>query len=131
MYYCFGCKAGGTVIQFVMEAEHMDFGEAVRYLADKVHMPLPKQVDAAREAQERSRRETILALNRKAALWFHERLYAPEGARALAYLHGRGLDDAAILQDEYAVAVHDGGQAMGYDDGRTALCDASERLLDQ
>lgn len=96
MYYCFGCKAGGTVIQFVMEAEHMDFGEAVRYLADKVHMPLPKQVDAAREAQERSRRETILALNRKAALWFHERLYAPEGARALAYLHGRGLDDAAI-----------------------------------
>lgn len=90
MYYCFGCKAGGTVIQFVMEAEHMDFGEAVRYLADKVHMPLPKQVDAAREAQERSRRETILALNRKAALWFHERLYAPEGARALAYLHGRG-----------------------------------------
>ena len=45
MYYCFGCKAGGNVIQFVMEMEKMTFPEAVTYLADQLHMPVPEMRD--------------------------------------------------------------------------------------
>lgn len=41
MYYCFGCKAGGSVIQFVMDMEHVEFVDAVKHLAEQVHMELP------------------------------------------------------------------------------------------
>ncbi len=96
LYYCFGCKAGGTVIQFVMDAERMEFSEAVRYLADKLHVPLPETAHDADERKKRTIRERIYELNRKAAQFFHQTLYAPEGEKALSYLHGRGLDDPAI-----------------------------------
>ena len=42
LYYCFGCKAGGNVVQFVMEMERCSFIEAVKLLADRMHMPLPE-----------------------------------------------------------------------------------------
>ncbi|NLC40747.1 MAG: hypothetical protein GX763_07515 [Clostridiaceae bacterium] len=42
LYYCFGCKAGGSVIQFVMDIERMDFQEATKYLAEQFNIPLPK-----------------------------------------------------------------------------------------
>ncbi|MDR0898128.1 MAG: DNA primase [Oscillospiraceae bacterium] len=96
LYYCFGCKAGGSVIQFVMAQERLEFAEALRYLADKVRMPLPPQIDDPDAERRRSQRERILLVNREAALFYHEQLYAPEGAQALTYLHGRGLDDPAI-----------------------------------
>ena len=98
LYHCFGCKAGGDVIDFIMGIERMSFMEAVRHLADKVNMPLPDMSEQDRTAakQRRSRRDKILELNRRAARFFHETLYRPEGARALSYLHGRGLDDKTI-----------------------------------
>jgi len=96
LYYCFGCKAGGSVIQFVMAVERMEFSEAIQYLADKLHVPLPVMIDEAAAAEKRTLRERVCELNRKAAMIFHDTLYAPEGARILDYLHGRGLDDPAI-----------------------------------
>ena len=42
IYYCFGCHAGGNVITFVMNIEHMEFPEAVRHLAERAHMPIPE-----------------------------------------------------------------------------------------
>ena len=42
LYYCFGCKASGSVINFVMEIERLSFKEAVEHLADIVHIPLPE-----------------------------------------------------------------------------------------
>ena len=96
LYYCFGCKAGGTVFDFVMGMERMDFSEAVRYLADKFHVTLPDAPDDAREEERRTLRENILRLNREAAMFFHKTLYTPEGAHVLEYLHGRGLDDRTI-----------------------------------
>ena len=95
LYHCFGCKAGGTVIHFVMAMERLEFHEAVRYLAEKVRMPLPSAMeDESRES--RPVREGIHEVNRKAAHFFHETLYTAAGARALSYLHQRGLDDSVI-----------------------------------
>lgn len=95
-YYCFGCKAGGNVFDFVMAMERMEFPEAVRYLAEKLHVALPDQVDDAGEEQRRTLRENIRRVNREAALFYHKCLYAPEGKKALDYLHRRGLDDRVI-----------------------------------
>ena len=97
MYYCFGCHKGGTVINFVMDMERMEFMEAVRLLADRAHMELPEggarpgQASADREARER-----MYEANRVAARYYHELLFTEEGAAALNYLYGRGLNDSDI-----------------------------------
>ena len=97
MFYCFGCHKGGTVINFVMEIEHMEFMEAVRLLADRAHMELPARIDDGQSGSEaRALRERIYAANLEAARFYHATIWTNEGAEALSYLHRRGLDDAGI-----------------------------------
>lgn len=70
LYYCFGCHKGGNVIHFVMEMERMEFMDAVKLLAERVHMDLPQREEGPgireREAA-RERRERIYAANQAAA----------------------------------------------------------------
>ena len=54
MYYCFGCHASGSAINFVMEMEHLEFRDAVRLLAEQVHMELPELVGGGEDAASRS-----------------------------------------------------------------------------
>ncbi len=96
LYYCFGCKAGGTVIQFVMDMERLDFAEAVRLLADRLHMVPPEIKEDEAYQKSRALKERLTEANRLAAQFYHQRLYAPEGVQVLQYLHGRGLDDGVI-----------------------------------
>ena len=96
LYYCFGCKAGGSVIQFVMEIEHLSFSEAVQLLAEQLHMPLPQlQEDPAYE-QRRTLKERIYLANQAAAKLYHQQLWEKEGLLILSYLKDRGLSDAVI-----------------------------------
>ena len=96
LYYCFGCKAGGNVVQFVMEMERVSFLDAVKLLADRNHMTLPEVREDPDYEIRRSQRERLLNANREAARFYHELLWKPEGRRVLDYLHGRGLDDGVI-----------------------------------
>ena len=96
LYYCFGCKAGGSVIQFVMDYERLEFPEAVRHLAEQVHMPLPQMEDDPDYQRRRTQRDRLLECNKEAARFFHQTLFAPEGATALDYLKRRGLSDSVI-----------------------------------
>lgn len=96
LYYCFGCKAGGTVISFIMEMERLSFPEAVQYLADQLHMPLPQMEEDPDYQRRRTQRERLLSANREAAQFFHKQLFAPQGAPIYAYLQKRGLSDGVI-----------------------------------
>lgn len=96
LYYCFGCKAGGTVFNFIEDMEHLSFYETVELLADRAHMPLPEMIHDEDYERRRSQRERLLGANREAARFYFETLYAPAGAAALAYLRGRGLNDSVI-----------------------------------
>ena len=49
IYYCFGCKRGGGVINFIMEEENLSFPDAVRFLAKRAGMEVPEE-DGDREA---------------------------------------------------------------------------------
>lgn len=98
MYYCFGCKAGGSVIQFVMDVERLEFPEAVRHLAERVRMPLPELVDDPQYERTRTLKERLYEANRLAGLWYHAQLWTPEGKPVIDYLYQRGLDDAVIRQ---------------------------------
>ena len=98
MYYCFGCHKGGTVINFVMDMERMEFMDAVRYLAARAHMDVPETGPSKPGESKTSRdeREQMYEANRLAAHFFHDLLYANEGAEALNYLYSRGLNDGDI-----------------------------------
>ncbi len=95
LYYCFGCHKGGTVIHFVMEMERMEFMDAVRYLADRAHMPMPERAETGARPNA-DERERIYEVNTLAARFFHSMLWKPEGAQALDYLYRRGLTDSDI-----------------------------------
>ena len=96
LYYCFGCKAGGNVITFIMEIERCSYHEAVELLADRAHIPMPEMVNDDDWERRRTRRERLLAANREAARFYHEMLFKPEGSASLAYLRKRGLSDSVI-----------------------------------
>ena len=90
IYHCFGCGKGGGVISFIMEMENLPFVEAVRFLAQRSGMEMPEQGE---NEGYRRRRERLLALNKDAARFFHEKLRAPEGRAGAEYLfQKRGLE---------------------------------------
>ena len=66
-YYCFGCKASGSVIQFIMDIEHLTFPEAVEYLANQLHLPLPEMQNDPAYEKRRSLKERIYLANKAAA----------------------------------------------------------------
>ena len=96
MYYCFGCHAGGSAVNFVMEMEHLEFKDAVKLLAEQVHMELPEMVGGHEDAVSRSEKERIYEANKQCARFFHSQLWKQENAQVLSYLYDRGLDDSAI-----------------------------------
>lgn len=96
MYYCFGCGAGGNVFTFLMEYENYSFLEALKYLADRAGVELPRQ-ELSKEARERADTKAILLeINKAAARYFYIQLKERQGERALAYLKGRQLGDDTI-----------------------------------
>jgi DNA primase len=96
-FYCFGCQATGDVFTFVGRMENVGFPEAVRIVAQKCGIPLPKrEFSSPEEAAEARLRGKLLDLHETAAAWFEEQLRSPEGALAREYLAGRGLTDEGI-----------------------------------
>lgn len=95
-YHCFGCGKGGNAIQFVMEQEKMTFPEACQYLAEKVKLQVPENADNAGYEKRKQQRKKIYEINKIAARYFYENLYALEGGKALEYLRRRGLGDRVL-----------------------------------
>jgi DNA primase len=96
-YHCFGCGVSGDVFSFVGKIENVGFPEAVRIVAQKSGIPLPKrEFSSPEQAAEARQRGKLLDLHEAAAAWFEEQLRGPEGAVAREYLTGRGLTPEGI-----------------------------------
>lgn len=94
IYYCFGCKRGGGVINFIMEEENLSFPDAVRFLAKRAGMEVPEE-DGDREAGRR--RQRLLDLNRDAARFYYQMLQQPEGRAVQEYLDRRKIRRATAV----------------------------------
>jgi DNA primase len=98
-YYCFGCHESGDVFSFVGKIENVTFPEAVRIVAQKCGIPLPKrEFSSPEQAAEARLRTRLLELHEIAVSWFEEQLASPGGALAREYLSGRGLDPKGIKE---------------------------------
>jgi DNA primase len=92
-YYCFGCGAGGSVFQFLMQYENVDFPEAVRRLGRRAGVTVTELERSPEEEAHHERRSRLLRLHAEAAAWFHHNLLRLRQAdHARAYLQGRGLN---------------------------------------
>lgn len=92
MYKCFGCGAGGDVIRFVREYEHLEFVEAVRKLAQRAGIPIIEEAGGPEEDKRHHLRKRLLTLHREAAGWFHHNLLRlPSAQVARDYLKSRGI----------------------------------------
>jgi DNA primase len=98
-YHCFGCNESGDVFSFVQKIENVSFPEAVKLVAQKCGIALPKrEFSSPEEAQESRQRGKLLELHELATSWFEEQLRSAEGARAREYLTSRGLTAEAIAK---------------------------------
>ncbi len=96
-YHCFGCGVSGDVFSFVQKIENITFPEAVRAVAQKLGIALPKvNFSSPAEAKEAKLRTVLLEVHEKACAFFQEYLKRPEGAHAREYLAGRGLNEEMI-----------------------------------
>ena len=95
LYYCFGCKRGGGVVNFIMEEENLSFPEAVRFLAKRANMEVPED-NTDREANRY--RQRLLDLNRDAARYYYQLLQGPEGAGVRAYLEKRRISRSTAVK---------------------------------
>jgi DNA primase len=96
-YHCFGCQASGDVFSFVTKIENVSFPEAVKIVAQKCGIPLPKrEFSSPEEAAGARLRAKLLELHEAATAFFEEQLRGPEGAVAREYLTGRGLTPEGI-----------------------------------
>jgi len=108
-YHCFGCGVSGDVFSFVQKIENITFPEAVRLVAQKLGIPLPKaSYSTPGEAKEARLRGQLLDVHERAEAFFQDCLRRPEGARAREYLQGRGLTEEMIAKFRIGYAPDSG-----------------------
>lgn len=93
MFYCFGCGTGGDVFTFLMRKEGLEFPDAVRDLAERAGIPLPRNAAGGVSPSQTGQRKRLEGLHALANTWFQQNLHDPsKGRSALAYLAERGLE---------------------------------------
>jgi len=108
-YHCFGCGASGDVFSFVQKVENITFPEAVRLIAQKLGVPMPKvSFSSPQEAREAKLRMALLDVHERAVTFFQDCLKRPEGANAREYLKSRGLDQETIARFRIGYAPDSG-----------------------
>jgi len=108
-FHCFGCSASGDVFSFVQKIENITFPEAVRRVAEKIGVPVPRHsYSGPGEAAEAKQRGLLLDLHETACAFFEQQLRRPEGARAREYLTGRGLNEETLRKFRIGYAPDSG-----------------------
>jgi DNA primase len=94
-WHCFGaCNTGGDVFAFIMKKEGLDFGEALRMLANRAGVILPVRQGLAERKEEK---EEFFKVNEAAALYYHNLLLnSPAAEGAKRYVEKRGFTTKTI-----------------------------------
>ena len=111
-FKCFGCGKGGDVISFMMEAEGITFFEAVKMLAERAHLEMPKSLPSD-HGEFREMKERLTSLLRDAARIYHDNLSKPCAAAAVEYINKRGISPASVTKF-----------GLGYSNGYTEIITA-------
>jgi DNA primase len=108
-YYCFGCHVTGDVFKFVMEIERISFFEALKLVAERNGMTMPKREYADPDAKLRA---ALLEMHETAARVFQGNLAGPAGAQARQYLAGRNVSPEQIAEFGLGLSEASGSQLV-------------------
>lgn len=98
-FYCFGCHKSGDVISFIMGIESLDFNDAVRYLAERVKMPLPEvSYDDDKIREQKKQKERIFALLKDAATFYVRNLHGGDADKHLDYIEKRKISSECLIK---------------------------------
>lgn len=95
IFYCFGCGKGGNVIHFIMNAENLDYIEAVKYLADRAKIQLPEG-NSQEDIEKVKLKQEIVKINTEAARFFFNELNQEQNSKARNYLNNRALNEKTV-----------------------------------
>jgi DNA primase len=108
-FHCFGCGASGDVFNFVQKIENISFPEAVRLIAEKLKIPLPKMIYySPEEERQAGMRVGLIEIHERACKFFQEQLRRPEAAHAREYLASRGIMPEIIAEFRMGYAPESG-----------------------
>jgi DNA primase len=106
LFYCYGCHKGGTIFDFIMEIENMDFPQALKHLADKAGVELGGSYQE--NSQDRKQRDALKELYRRVSGSFQYILKnKPEAEVARQYLIKRGLTTELVEEFQIGWAPDD------------------------
>ncbi len=115
VFHCFGCGAGGGLMQFVMRIEGLDFVEALKLLADRAGIVLPEDGDIEKDDAKYRRKQRIYEINKFSARFFYDTLTkTPEGKVGLEYFHNRKILPKTITKYGLGYAPDKYDALLGY-----------------
>jgi len=117
LFHCFGCGVGGDIFTLIMEKENLSFPEALKYLAEKYHIPLPRQTKLSPELVKLE--EKIFKINETAMAFFRRNLFqTEEGEEALGYLQKRNLSAETLEALKVGYAPNSWNALLTYFQGK-------------
>jgi DNA primase len=102
-WHCFGCNTGGDAFSFIMKKQGIDFGEALRELAQKAGVVIPSKREPAAESEARQK---LYQVNQAAALYFQSMLNSPAGEKARKYVEKRGFNEKTIADFQLGYSLN-------------------------
>ena len=98
-FYCFGCHKSGDVISFIMEIESLDFGDAVRFLAERAKIPMPEvKYDDEKIKEQKKKRARLMEALRETALFYVKNLKSDKGEQHLDYAAKRKFSGETLVK---------------------------------
>lgn len=98
-FYCFGCHKSGDVISFIKEIESLDFNDAVKFLAERVKMPLPEiKYDDEKIKEQKKQKEKVLNLLTETARFYAGNLKKESAYKHVEYILKRKIPSACIAK---------------------------------
>lgn len=121
IFKCFGCGKVGNVVNFIMEHEHLNYPDALRFLAKKYHIEIVEKEASPEEIEKQNERESLLVLSAYASRQFAENLFnSDEGIKVgLSYFRERGFNQNILRKFEvgYSSEKRDAFTKKALEDG--------------
>ncbi len=117
IYKCFGCNEGGNVFSFIMKEQNISFMDALRQLAQRAGITLPRPKE---DEVETKQVENLYAVNEFAAKFYNRNLFESKGGKkALDYLFGRGFQEKT-LRDFHVGYAPDAWEELAHEAGKAS-----------
>ncbi|MGD9116473.1 MAG: DNA primase [Dehalococcoidia bacterium] len=102
-WHCFGCNSGGDAFSFIMKKQGIDFGEALRELAQRAGVVIPSKREPAAQTEAKQK---LYQINQAAALYFQNMLQSPAGEKARKYVEKRGFNEKTVADFQLGYSLN-------------------------